>query len=106
MAKLLVRLNDASEDEVADLCQLLQQNDIDYYQTDAGAWGFSVAGLWLKQKHQYQLAKQLVDTYQAQRSAQIRQEYQELKQQGMAPGLLDSFKQQPIRFIVFFLCVA
>ena len=64
MAKLIFRLNDAPEDEANAIRALLEEHQIDYYETNSGNWGFSVAGIWVKNNENKQKARRLIDEYQ------------------------------------------
>ena len=68
MAKLVFRLNQVSEEEADAVRQLLITHDIHFYETDAGFWGFSVAGLWVHNSEEALHARQLIDDYQLQRA--------------------------------------
>ena len=78
MAKLVFRLNDVPDQEADDVRALLLEHDIDFYETSAGKWGFSVAGIWLKHNEDTEQARNLIDNYQRQRTEQVRKEFQVL----------------------------
>lgn len=105
MAVLLFNLKGVPDDEADAVREVLDQNKIDFYETTAGNWGISLAAIWLKDKTQLVQAKQLIDTYQDQRLQQARVEYEQLKQQGLAPTLVSKFLQDPIRFIIFLMII-
>ncbi len=78
MPALVFKLNQVPQDEADDVRQLLADNQIVYYETSQGNWGFSLGGLWLADDQLDQLprAEQLIGEYQAQRQAQAREGYQ------------------------------
>lgn len=75
MAKLLIKLNSAPVDEITEIYELLESNNIDFYETDSGRWGVSVAGFWLRDESQLEQAKQLLIDYEQRRSERVREEY-------------------------------
>jgi hypothetical protein len=101
MAKILFRLRNVPEDEAAEVRELLELNGIDFYETSAGSWGISMPAIWVRDENQLDEARSLLQTYQQNRSERIRREFAELRASGQAPTLLDSFRAQPLRFILF-----
>jgi penicillin-binding protein-related factor A (putative recombinase) len=105
MPVLLFNLKGVPDDEAEAVREVLDQNKIDFYETTAGNWGISLAAIWLKDKTQLIQAKQLIDTYQNERYQQASVEYEQLRQQGLAPTLASKFLQNPIRFIIFLIII-
>ncbi|MDX1491023.1 MAG: DUF6164 family protein [Pseudohongiellaceae bacterium] len=101
MAKLIFKLRNVPADEVDEVLLLLEQNNIDFYETKAGNWGISMPALWVQDDSEYDKARELISQYQAERAQRMRAEYEELLEQGKAQTLLDSFVQQPIKFIAY-----
>lgn len=106
MATLLIKLNGAPDDEVAELRQLLNEHAIDFYETDAGRWGISVAALWLSDDAQLDEARSLVDGYQQQRAARARAEHEAQRQAGAHETLLSRFVKDPIKVLLYLLLIA
>ena len=100
MSILLYRLNDSSFDEAEEIRELLETNNIEFYETLPGKWGFSVAAIWLVDESQLAHAQQLVDHYQTERVTRIRAEYQQLKAEGKIETVFDRFKQHTTLFIL------
>lgn len=100
MAKLLIKLNSAPVDEVAEIYDLLESNHIDFYETDSGRWGISVAGFWLRDESQLQQAKQLLDDYQQQRSDRVREEYRNNQD-----NFLRRLLRQPAMVFIYLLAI-
>lgn len=67
MSVLIFRLNGVSDEEAADVRGLLNDNQLAFYETDAGRWGLSIAALWLKDGDQLRQASYLLTEYQRQR---------------------------------------
>ncbi|HAU24690.1 MAG TPA: hypothetical protein DCX09_08440, partial [Gammaproteobacteria bacterium] len=85
---------------------LLEQNNIDFFETFPGNWGISMPALWLKDKDQYAEARDLLDAYQDDRRQRVQSEYQASKQRGQAKTTWQAFKESPIRFISYFTLIA
>lgn len=101
MAKLLFRLRNVPDDEAEDIRELLDSNDISYFVTSAGNWGISLPAIWTNESEKFDSARQLIDEYQAERTARLRREYQLSKERGEAKTLRHSFSENPIKFIAF-----
>jgi len=106
MAQLLFKLHQVPEDEAEEVRQLLAQNAIATYETQAGFWGLGVAAIWLVDAAQLESAKGLLADYQDRRLAQ----QQALKAEQLARGETPpSFRQrlmrQPVRVSLMFLAV-
>lgn len=105
MAILLIRLNGAPDDEVAELRTLLAGNAIDYYETDAGRWGISVAALWLRDEAQLEQARALVAGYQEERTARVRAEHAARQCEGHGETLLTRLVTDPLRTLLYLLFI-
>ena len=64
MSRILFKLRGVPEDEIKEVIALLDENRVDYYETDAGNWGISMPALWLKDENDYPKARELLDNYQ------------------------------------------
>lgn len=87
--------------EAQDIRELLDSNDIDYYETPGGNWGFSVEAIWLKDAEQLPRAQQLINEYQINLTNKAKEEYNTLKSQGQAETLFDKLRYEPLKFIVY-----
>jgi len=105
MAVLLFKLNAVPDDEADDIRGLLTDNDINYYETSAGNWGISVAGIWLRNKDQLEQATRLIDEYEQARYQHARAEYQKLRAEGRQRTLLDMIKESPLRFLAYLVVI-
>tara|TARA_R100001377_G_scaffold69207_2_gene44512 strand:+ start:1097 stop:1456 length:360 start_codon:yes stop_codon:yes gene_type:complete len=101
MSKLLFRLRNVPEDEAEEVRQLLEEHDIETYETDAGNWGISLPAIWLESDEQFERAKSLLDDYQCARATRVRAEYEQLRSQGEHPSLLDRLREQPLPFVAY-----
>ena len=72
MSKLLFKLRNVPDDEALEVRELLELNDIDYFETTPGNWGISMPGLWLHDADDFPRARALLDDYQADRAQRER----------------------------------
>ena len=105
MAVLIFRLRNVPDDEAQDIRELLSENDIDFYETSAGIFGFSMPGIWLQHDDQAEKARQLIEEYQQLRQKKAREEYQSRQRQGTARTFMDMFKEDPVRYINYILAI-
>jgi hypothetical protein len=105
MAVLLVKLNGVPEDEAAELRAILDENAIEYYETDSGRWGISLAAIWLRNEEQLQRARELIETYQQQRYERAREAYEEKKAAGELETLLGRALRNPLRFLLYLAAI-
>lgn len=106
MATLLFKLKGVPDDEADEVRTLLNENNIDFYETPPSIWGVSMEAIWLRDDTQLDTAKQLLTTYQQQLAIRVKEEYQALEKEGQAPSLWRKFKEDPMQFIVFTLIIA
>ncbi len=72
MATLVFRLKYVPDDEADDIRQLLSDHDIAFYETSAGRWQVSLAGIWVKDKEQARQARALIHDDQQQRALHMK----------------------------------
>jgi hypothetical protein len=106
MSKLLFRLRNVPDDEAQDVCDLLEQNEIAYFETSAGNWGISLPAIWLHDAQQFERARELIDDYQQQRALRLRREYQLSKERGEAKTIWQSMADKPMQFFACALVIA
>jgi hypothetical protein len=104
MSVILFRLNGVPEDEADEVRELLQQHDMDYYETSAGRWGISIAAIWLRDETQLEKARGLIDEYQHQRVGRVKEEYQRQKTEGEHETFLGRVMRDPLH-IIFYIAV-
>jgi len=97
MAKLLLNLRMATDDEAADIRELLDQHQVDWYETAPGFWGISAGGIWLRDLERVVEVKQFLDAYQKQRLARVRAELEAARRDGTAPTFWSALKADPLR---------
>ena len=105
MSILLFRLRNVPDDEANDIRELLNNNNYEFYETSAGNWGISTAAIWLKDKEKLENAKILIEQYQTELGISQRENYEKLKKSGEHKTFLDSFKENPFRFVAYLIIV-
>ncbi|MFV2058359.1 MAG: DUF6164 family protein [Thiohalomonadales bacterium] len=106
MTVKLISLRGLPEDEIDEIRSLLQQHQVDFYETPGGNWGISMPALWLREDSSLAHCKALLDEYQQERCTRMRTEYLQRKQRGEVDTLLDRIKQQPLRIILYLAFLA
>ncbi len=105
MSHLLYKLNNVPEDELIDVRRLLEENDINYYETDAGRFGISLAAIWLPDNVDPEPATELLDRYQEQRYQQAREIYEQQQRDGTAETFLKKSLHSPIRTMIYIAAI-
>jgi hypothetical protein len=100
MALLLFSLRHVPDDEADDIRDLLVENQLNFYETNAGNWGISMPAIWLPDDQQYAKARSLIDKYQEQRRILLQKEYQQLKQSGEENTFFKNLWRNPVQTIV------
>jgi hypothetical protein len=106
MPCLLLRLRGVPPDEADEIRELLRRNSIDFYETSAGNWGISMPAMWLRDSSRLQHAQDLLQAYQQQRTQRMRNAYAQRKARGEQHTLLDVFREDPLRMILYLAAVA
>ena len=101
MAILLFSLRHVPDDETADIRELLEENHIEFYETNAGNWGISMPAIWLRDEQQHEQARHLINEYQELRRITIQEEYSRMKESGEAPTFLKNLWHYPAQTILF-----
>jgi hypothetical protein len=101
MAKQLLKLRNVPEDEIAEIHELLESHDVEFYETSAGNWGISMPALWLRNDEDYTRVRALLDEYSEQRYQRAREEYEYLKQTGKARTFMDIARENPFKVSLY-----
>jgi len=105
MSTLLFRLRDVPDDEAEEIRALLADNAIEFYETTAGNWGISFAGIWVKDKAQLAEARVLIEEYEKERLTRVRTEYDQQVGEGRGRTMIDVMKEHPIRFLIYVVVI-
>lgn len=103
MSKLLLNLRRVPDDERDEICQLLDQHGIAYYQTEPSTWGVSAGAIWLHDELDWQTAQPLLADYQRQRLEQQRAAFEQAHQRGEPTTVWRNLLAQPIRALAFLI---
>ena len=102
----LFNLRGVPEDEAEDIRQLLDENQIEFYETSAGNWGVSLPAFWLSdESSQFDEAKALIDAYQVERAERAQEAYRQLKAEGQQRNLIGMLKESPLQLAVYLLLI-
>lgn len=102
MAQLVFRLKNVPEQEADEIRQLLTEHDIDFYETSAGRWQISMAGIWVRDKAQIDKAKTLIAEDQLARAQSARP----ITARDWFVGFLAHGKQNPVEFLFTLVAIA
>lgn len=106
MAVLLLKLKNVPDDEHEEVCALLEEHEIAYYETNVGFWGVGMAGIWLHDHTQLELAQGVLQTYMQQRQVSAKEACEQAINEGTARTLFSTFRQQPVTFVLYLLAIA
>lgn len=106
MSALLFKLRNVPDDEADDIRALLDEQNIDIYETTAGNWGISMPAMWVQHDEDLAAGKSLIKAYQVQRAATSRAAYNEKKRLGQTPSIWQSFAKRPLASLgIILFCV-
>lgn len=97
MAKLLLNLRNVPDDEADEVRDLLDANQIEYYETRPSLWGVSAGGIWVRPKEQEAQALQLLADYQQRRAEHARQARAEELRDGRARSTWQGMREKPLQ---------
>jgi len=95
MAKLLLNLRNVPDDEADEVRALLQDHDIDFYETPPSFWGVSAGGFWLPGPGQLDQARALLARYQDERGERMRAQRAAHLREGRAPRTWEGLRAHP-----------
>lgn len=101
----LYSLRHVPDDEAREIRKLLQDHEIDFYETPEGNWGISAGAFWLRDAAQQEQAQQLLAEFHRQRAVKSRLEYEQLKAQGRARSFGDIIRENPLRFVLYIAAI-
>ena len=100
----LMNLRHVPEDEADDIRALFEDHAVVYYETPASRWGISMGGFWTNDPTEAERAKALLESYQRDRAARLRAEFEQARNAGLVPGFWHRLRQKPLT--VFAVCLA
>lgn len=105
MAKQLLKLRNVPEDELAEIYELLESHEVDFYETSAGNWGISMPALWVAKDEDYPHVRAMLDDYSEKRYQRAREEYEYLKQTGKSRTFFDIARENPFKVGLYLVIV-
>jgi hypothetical protein len=105
LPKLLLNLRMATDEEAAEIRELLDRHGVDWYETQPGFWGISAGGIWLRDLERAAEVKGVLDAYQKQRVVRVRAELEAERREGRAPTFVGELRAHPGRMLVQLLAV-
>lgn len=100
MSLLLFRLNNVPQEEADAVREILREGNIDFYETSAGAFGISVAAIWLRDKSKAAHARQIIAEFQEQHSRQLRAEWEAGRTRGDVDTFLKRLRREPFKMLL------
>jgi len=105
MATLLFKLRNVPDDEAEEIRTILQQNNIDFYETNAGSWGISLPAIWLHSNAQLEQGKQLIAAYQLERSKKAQELHAQQCKQGTQRTIFTLINESPIKWFAYLFAI-
>ena len=105
MPVLLFKLRNVPDDEAEDVRGLLQENDIDFYETTAGNWGASMPGIWLHDNSRLGEARSLLEAYQKNRAITARAAYQAELAAGRRRTVFTLIRESPLKVALLLIAL-
>lgn len=99
MSKLLLNLRHVPDDEADEVRALLQEQGIEFYETQAGRWRMSLSGIWVQNDADFARAREHFDAYQKARTERMRSEHAQARERGEMPTLVDNLRSNPVGVI-------
>lgn len=106
MRQLLFNLQNVPEDEAEDIRQILYDNSIVFYETQAGRWRIGLAGIWLPDGSQKAEAQALIEQYQASRYEEAAYARDQLREQGLLNAFVQNLYMEPLKVSAALLGIA
>ena len=94
----LMKLRQVPEDELIDILKLLDELEVDYYQTSAGAFGISLPALWLRDETRHAEVLAQLEDYAAKRQQRARLERDAWAELNGHRTMSDIFRDHPLKF--------
>lgn len=105
MAIRLISTRGMPDDELEEICALLEQHNIAYLVTPPGNLLISAGNIMLTDKQQLSAARELMHTYQQQRAEQQRKEYAERCSRGEQESITRRIAKTPLLFIGYLIII-
>ena len=97
MAALIFRLRNVPDEEADAIRELLDKNNIAWYETTAGNWGIAMPGIWCSDENDASRAQVLIHNYQQEFAQQQRELFAQQRASGEATTFMQRIKDHPVR---------
>tara|TARA_R100001440_G_scaffold29664_3_gene47615 strand:- start:51632 stop:52003 length:372 start_codon:yes stop_codon:yes gene_type:complete len=105
MPHFLMNLRNVPDDEADDVRALLDDNNVDYYETPPSRWGISMGGFWARDADEAARAKALLKAYQQQRFTTQKALYEQQKQEGSVLSFGQRLWRRPVTVLAVLVAV-
>ena len=107
MRHQLLNLRHVRDDEAQEVRELLDRNNIPYYETEPNRWGISAGAIWIANDRDASLARKLMARYQAERKTRARAEQEDgARLEGTAETFWSLARRQPLRLVMILFGIA
>ena len=101
MSRLILNLRYVPEDEAEEVRAILDDNDIEYYETPPNRWGITAGGIWLADESQAERVEQLMAEYQTNRALRAQEEQERRRREGEVETLLGFVVRNPLQSVAY-----
>ncbi|MGB0133488.1 DUF6164 family protein [Dokdonella sp.] len=106
MRHQLLNLRHVPDDEAQEVRELLDSNQIPFYETQPNRWGISAGAIWIADDANASRARELMVEYQAERKTRARAEQEAARLEGTAETFWSQAKRQPMRLVMILFGIA
>lgn len=106
MRHQLLNLRHVPDDEAQEVRELLDAEQIPFYETQPNRWGISAGAIWIADDQDALKARELMAVYQAGRKSRARAEQEAARLEGTAETFWSQARRQPLRLVMILFGVA
>jgi len=106
MAQLVFNLKNVPADEANDIRELLELNQIEFYETSAGRWNISVAAIWINNDDDFVKSRQLINQYQYNLTIRRQQEKSDPESRVHIPDWKEHLLNNPVVIMMYIGAIA
>lgn len=103
MRHQLLNLRHVPEDEAREVREMLEENQIAFYETEPNRWGISAGAIWIADDGDALKARALMASYQARRKIRAQAEQEVARLEGTAETFWSQARRQPLRLAMILL---
>ncbi|MEZ5463102.1 DUF6164 family protein [Dokdonella sp.] len=103
MRHQLLNLRHVPDDEAREVRELLDANQIPFYETEPNRWGISAGAIWIADDQDALKARELMADYQAGRRTRARAEREAARLEGTVETFWLQARRQPLRLIMILI---